>query len=99
MKYIVITATKTDEGCDETRMRFPFLFPNNFVHDHVAKALVLIMSFMFIRYDIKVTSAGEWNSADFGADCYGKSDSIGVKSDPVEDKRLIMMNDYGAGMM
>lgn len=94
MKYVVLTVAK---GRD-TKYRFPIIFPNNLVHDHVAKAVGLLLQLMFIQSKVTVTSAGEVNSMDFAGECYGDSESCGVKSKGVEDTQLIKLNDYGAGV-
>lgn len=93
MKYIVISATDKDSV-----IRFPFIFPNQLVHARVAKVMTLLIGLMFIKRDVEVTSAGEINSMEFAGTCYGKSDTLKLKSFPVEDTTLIKMNDYGAGM-
>jgi len=93
VKYVVLTVS----GKNHT-MRFPIIFPNNLVHDHVAKAVGLLLNLMFPRYNVNVTSAGEVNSMDFGGKAYGKSESCRVSSKKT-DTQLIRMNDYGAGAM
>lgn len=97
MKYIVITSTPRDKP-DGIAIRTPFMFPEMLVHDHVAKAMLLLLSLMFPAHDSKVTSAGEFSSMSFEGECGGESTSIGIKSKPEEDTLLIRMNDYGAGM-
>ncbi|CAB4194487.1 hypothetical protein UFOVP1254_84 [uncultured Caudovirales phage] len=94
MKYIVISAAnKSGEH------RFPFIFPNNLVHSHVAKVMTLLVSLMFPTRDVTVTSAGEINAIEFSGECFGKSTTLGLESKPVEDTQLVRMNDYGAGSM
>jgi hypothetical protein len=100
MKYIVVSAIKTSKvpGGDTSVIRYPFVFPNNFVHLHVSKVVSLLVSLMHPTHEIRTTSAGDINSMDFNGDCSGKSDSLNVKSAD-GDTNLVKMNDYGAGML
>ena len=100
MKYVVISAIKTSNkpGGDTSVIRYPFVFPNNFVHLHVSKLVALLVSFMHPTHQIKVTSAGELNSMDFEGECFGKSESLKVPS-AHGDTNLLKMNDYGSGML
>lgn len=100
MKYIVLTVTTPGKDREQPwESRYPIIFPNTLVHAHVAKVMELLLGLLFPRSTVTVTSAGELNSADITAQCYGESTSIGVKSKPTEDTQLVIMNDYGAGMM
>lgn len=96
MKYIVITC---EDKKKDSVMRFPIIFPNSLVHEHVSRVMCLLLSLMFLRHEVKATSAGEINSMDFSGMCHGKSDTLQLKSNSVEDTQLVRMNDYGSGMM
>lgn len=100
MKYVVVSAITPSKkpGQEPSVIRYPFVFPNNLVHAHVGKVASLLISFMHLRADIKITSAGDVNSADFTGECSGESESLGVKS-ATGDTNLLRMNDYGAGML
>ena len=98
MKYVVISAIKTRKDGEPSVVRYPFVFPNNFVHMHVSKVVALLVSFMNPTHEIKVTSAGDLNSMDFQGECSCKSDSIGVSSAD-GDTQLLRMNDYGSGLL
>jgi hypothetical protein len=97
MKYVVISAVKTDRKGDTSVIRYPFVFPNTFVHSHIARALGLVISFVHPSHSILTTSAGDVNSMDFGGECSGESTSIGIKS-AAGDTNLLRMNDYGSGI-
>lgn len=100
MKYVVISAIKTSNkpGGNPSVIRYPFIFPNNFVHLHVSKLVALLVSFMHPTHEIKVTSAGDINSMDFDGECSGKSSSLNIPS-AHGDTNLVKMNDYGSGMV
>ena len=99
MKYVVISAIHTNRQSGNTSViRYPFIFPNMLVHSHVAKVASLLVSFMHPTHDIKTTSAGEINSADFKGECYGESTSLNIPS-AHGDTNLVQMNDYGSGMV
>lgn len=98
MKYIVVSAIKSDKAGGVSVIRYPVIFPNNFVHLHVSKLVSLLVSLMHPTHEIKTTSAGDINSMDFEGECSGKSESLGVPS-AHGDTQLVKMNDYGSGML
>lgn len=98
MKYIVVSAIKTDKQGETSVIRYPFVFPNTLVHAHIAKVVTLLLSLMHPTHEVKATSAGEVNSMDFDGDCYGGSDTLKLKS-AEGDTNLLKMNDYGSGML
>lgn len=82
MKYVMLKVK-----CGDITHFYPVIFPNILVHADVARAMQAV-----IRMGAVVHSAGEFNCDD--PLCYGKSETLGVKSDEKDDHR-IMMCDYG----
>ena len=97
MKYVVISAIKTNKDGVTSVTRYPFIFPNLLVHSHVSKVASLLVSFMHPTNEIKATSAGELSSVEFKGECYGESTTLNLKAAD-GDANLIYMNDYGSGM-
>lgn len=98
MKYIVITCTRKRTASEDSVIQYPFIFPNNLVHDHVAKALTLLISLLHPTYRASVTSAGEVSSMSIEGPFVGESTSIGVRSDK-GDTQLVRMCDYGSNIV
>lgn len=90
MKYIVMQRKVGD-----TIREVPILFPNELVHQHVAKAL---LSLPGNPYDFlnKVAAAGEVTLGDVA--CFGHSDTLKIGSRDREDERLIFGVEYGFGV-
>lgn len=88
MKYIIFEKRmKTLTICH------PIIFPNNLVHADIAQYLIIgpLNGFKPIR-------AGEVTFMNGIAVCFGKSETLGLSSDPVRDSHIINMNDYGGGL-
>lgn len=84
MKYIVFQRMVSET----MKVNNIVLFPNTMVHSEVAKDLMAGSLAGWV-----VDSAGEVSPMEMK--CHGKSDTLGVKSKPTRDTRLLMMNDYG----
>lgn len=91
MKYIV---TKTEDGKKEI-----FIFPRSINHDDFAEVLSHVKRYTglifggredWVREYREPVSAG-FIDEDFN--CYGESESLGLKSDP-EDTRLLKSNGW-----
>lgn len=72
----------------------PVIFPNHLVHADVAEDLTKPGASLA---GWKVDSAGSV-SLFMEPMCNGLSETLGVRSKPERDSRLIRMNDYGAGL-
>lgn len=93
MKYVVF---ECEAG--EAKFLAPVIFPDAFVHEHVARSLCYSMLRQEPRTRLHPVSAGFVNSAAFGPiRAHGESESLGLKSDPERDTMLMTGCDYGAG--
>lgn len=68
----------------------PIIFPNDLVHEDVAKALQ-----ESVLKDHTIVSAGSISLLNLKAE--GRSETLNIESNPVMDSHVIKMNDYGAG--
>lgn len=87
MKYIMF---KQDQG--ELSKLIPVIFPNDLVHEDVAKALQ-----QTVLKDHSIFSAGSISPLNLIAE--GHSETLGIASSPEVDSYVIKMNDYGAGYL
>lgn len=76
MKYIILRG-----NAGRAELVVPVIFPVQLVHASVAKLFLLSMP------GFEVTSAGFYDQKNGG--CYGKSESLGIGSDPEEDEKTI----------
>lgn len=90
MKYIVM-----QRKVGETIREIPILFPNELVHQHVAKALLALPGnpYGFLN---KVAAAGEATLDE--VHCHGGSETLKIQSRGEEDARLIFGVEYGFGV-
>lgn len=107
MKYIVCQVKRKGEPLYE----FPFVFPEQLVHAMVFSQMRAMLEHQFFsnkeKTEVVPIAAGFLHSMTFatgtGAEgngfCHGESESLGVKSRGLQDDKLFMMNDYGAGAM
>ncbi len=92
MKYIVV-GILSKSGLD---LKMPFVFPDIIVHKYMYDACIpLVKQHFGEEATVRIISAGFVSSTAFEDDCYGESESLGVKSRP-EDSYLIKMCDYGS---
>lgn len=89
MKYIVIQKMIADDKFYE----FPIIFPNALIHKDVAEAITRMK---FLKNSF-IAAAGEF-TLHGAVGCSGRSETIGVGSRKETDERLIILNDYGAGI-
>ena len=92
MKYVVMHVMNK-AGLD---LEIPFIFPDIIVHLYMATICKPLLEEHFKEADITVVSAGFCSSTAFEDECYGQSESLGVKSRPERDSHLIKMCDYGS---
>lgn len=95
MKYVMF-----EKKLSELTISHPVIFPNHLVHSEVSEA-ILAMGVLGAGpgkdgFGWKAVSAGEYDV--MTGECSGKSETLGLKSRPEEDKYIIKMNDYGGGM-
>lgn len=86
MKYVMLKKT-----AGQVSFYIPIIFPDSLVHADVAKAILGIMP------TAEVSSAGMLGSYSIESDPYGASETLNVRSDR-RDKRRIKMNDYGGAI-
>lgn len=87
MKYIMF---KQEQG-DLSKL-IPVIFPNDLVHADVAKALQ-----QSVLKGHSIVSAGSISPLNLEAE--GRSETLGVESNPIVDSHVIKMNDYGVGYL
>jgi hypothetical protein len=87
MKYIVFA-----REINTLVVHTPVIFPSMLVHKMVADDLLA-----GTMKGWRVDSAGEISP--LGMECHGESDTLNVASKPERDTRLILMNDYNAGLV
>ncbi len=85
MKYIMFK-----QQMDDIDKLIPIIFPNDLVHEDVAKALQ-----QSVLEDCSIASAGFINPLNLKAE--GGSETLNIESNPEIDSHVIKMNDYGAG--
>lgn len=85
MKYIMFK-----QQMDDIDKLIPIIFPNDLVHEDVAKALQ-----QSVLEDCSIVSAGIINPLNLKAE--GGSETLNIESNPEIDSHVIKMNDYGAG--
>lgn len=96
MKYIVLRVQKPG---DNMAMEFPFVFAEHCIHSFVAAQMTAMLKMQYPKHTlVECVGAGMFSSMTFAdAEPNGKSDSLGgLPSRGEVDKRLLMMNDYGA---
>ncbi len=93
MKYVVVEV----EIKNDMVLEVPVIFPNHLIHKDMADALIEVLRKGFPKALIQPVSAGDINSAEINANCYGNSTSLHLSAREGEDKILIQANDYGAG--
>lgn len=95
MKYIVI-ATKL--GGMEREL--PFIFPDAIVHARMFQYMSHQMTMHHGCNSVTCVAAGFLSSVGVGAlgQCYGNSESLGIKSRGEEDDKLMMTLDYTHGI-
>ena len=91
MKYIVLGVIH-ESGM---KMEVPFIFPEHIVHAMMSQVCKVLCEATWQDSTITPISAGFVSSTAFEDDCYGESETLGLKSRP-EDSRLIKMCDYGS---
>jgi hypothetical protein len=91
MKYIVMDVKKPGGF----HLEVPFVFPDMVVHHMMAQVCKALCEATWPETEVKPVSAGFVSSTAFEDECYGESETLGLKSRP-EDSRLIQMCDYGA---
>lgn len=94
MKYIVLEAETSKGG---VQREIPFIFPDHLVHSEMVHGLKTALIAQGFKDNAKVISAGFYNQMTGSAS--GDSDSLGVASRGEEDSRLILMADYGVGIL
>lgn len=72
--------------------KFPFMFPNEFVHEDVA---IVLQEHIGILKNAKVVNAGDYDSI-YG-NCSGESKTLKIKSDE-SDGDIILSIDYFHGI-
>lgn len=94
MKYIMFVSTLGKPNDPDPMLRYcPLIFPDFLVHAEVAQGF--IKSRKACPYDpreYRVHSAGFISP--MGMECHGESESLGVKSDPLDTNRIACA-DYG----
>lgn len=95
MKYIVLQVITKD-----IVRELPFIFPEAVVHSQMKNAMSRLLTFEYKADSVTCVSAGFISSIGVGTvgQCYGESESIGVKSRGPEDDKLLMMLDYTHGL-
>lgn len=92
MKYIILKSTLAGE-----EQKIPIIFPDFMVHILVAKYMVGMLIKQHDRNPhITVASAGSITISNI--ECFGKSETCKVESDP-NDADLIQMFDYFQGLV
>lgn len=86
MKYVMFVQENP-----ELKLFVPIVFPSHMVHKDVAEAMI---AGPLAGYTVH--SAGEVSP--LSMECFGKSTTLGVKSDGDADTLRIQMNDYGGAM-
>ena len=94
MKYIML---KVEQG--DIDRELPIIFPDQFVHEDIFKALVRSTDPSSNLIITGVVSAGFINSADIRSKCYGESTTLKKKSRGQEDDNRIKMMDYFHGIV
>jgi hypothetical protein len=90
VKYIVMVR-KTGS----LRRELPILFPNELVHQHVAKALLGLPGNPY-GFENRVASAGDVVFSRVA--CSGRSESLNIATRGKEDETLIWGVEYGFGV-
>ena len=94
MKYIVMSVKQNK--ADGFSLEVPFMFPDAVVHLYMSTVAKLVCEQQWKNCEIKCISAGFFSSTALEANCYGKSESIGIKSRGERDAYLIRNSDYGS---
>lgn len=94
MKYIVFSV-ELDEGHTK---EIPIIFPNDLVHEDVAKSFKRVLFRNFEDQEISVISAGFINVG-LVLSCHGRSETLGIASRGAADETLINRYDYMHGLV
>ncbi|WP_260524279.1 hypothetical protein [Serratia sp. PL7] len=91
MKYIMLRVNKP------MAREIPIIFPDNLVHADVVNAMRMLVAYPGIE-DATVVSAGYCN-LNLSAECYGKSETLGISSRESDDSIVINTYDYTHGLL
>lgn len=90
-------------GGDPITRELPLIFADAYVHKDMADMASNILhreiyGSLTIRREVQCVAAGFLSSLGVDVGCYGKSESLGIKSRGKIDDALILMLDYSHGI-
>lgn len=98
MKYIVVAVTYKVRNGEEVvteSVELPIVFPDKLVHADMSEGAILAARLGTERWEsTKIVGAGFITFGADGVSCYGKSESLGVKSREKVDRDLITKTFY-----
>lgn len=98
MKYIVLKGIN-ENGGTIIEKEFPFIFPQELIHQDVAKRMQHLLMMEHEYEGIEVVSAGECNLFGNKINCSGESTTLNVKSREEIDDLLITTYNYNHGYL